>query len=76
MCDYAKDLLDDVLEETIRKPSGTALALEPTHATSVADAVAATAFEKARQSMGQWVRKAMCLVPVQISRCGGTTLTR
>ena len=72
MADYVTQLLEDVLEETIRKPHGTALALEPTHATSVSKAIATLDGEGAQQSMGQWVRKAMCLVPVQISRCGGT----
>lgn len=74
MAEYATQLLEDVLEETIRKPHGTALALEPTHATSVSKAIATLDGEGAQQGMGQWVRKAMSLVPVQISRCGGTVL--
>jgi hypothetical protein len=74
MVEYTKVLLEEVLEDGVCKPSGTVLALQPQSAGSVADALEAVEGADITESLGTWVRRALCLVPVQISRCAGNTL--
>lgn len=74
LAEYVRDLLEDVLHETTRKPHGKHVSLEPVPQASAADALAAALARAAPAPLGGWVRRAMCLVPLQISRCNGNTL--
>ena len=73
MAQYVDDLLEDVLEETTRKPHGRTLALQPVPHDSAAAALQAAA-QSPRAPLGGWLQRAMCLVPLQVSRCNGNTL--
>ena len=67
MVDYTEDLLDHALHIASQKPSGKLLALQPCTAPSVSAALSTIAAES--QGFGRWVRTAMCLLPLQLSRC-------
>jgi hypothetical protein len=69
MAQYVTELLEDALHETTQKPSGTVLKLIPDYSCSNQEAIDAISSQKEPVSLGQWVKGAMCLVPVQISRC-------
>jgi hypothetical protein len=73
MVGYVQDLFEDIFEETTRKPHGKILALELTAHDSAQSAVQA-APGSGRVPAGEWLRSAMCLVPLQISRCNGNSL--
>jgi hypothetical protein len=73
MADYGQELLDEVLEST-QKPAGKCLALKFVAARSSAAALAELCARRPPEDMGTWVRRAMALVPLQISRCAGNTL--
>jgi Guanylate-binding protein, N-terminal domain len=73
MASYTRDLLEDVLEVT-RKPHGQTLVLRPVTHTCVADALQQAAANGDAMRLGAWLRRTMCLVPQQISRCNGNTL--
>ena len=73
MVEYAEDLLHHSLHVASQKPVGKLLMLQPLSAPSVQRALAASA--SAGDAFGKWVRTAMCLVPLQLSRCGLTTTT-
>jgi hypothetical protein len=72
MAAYVDDLLEDVLKETTCKPHGKTLALKPLAHACVA--LRDAAGSDAPAPLGAWLRRAMCLVPLQVSRCNGNTL--
>jgi hypothetical protein len=74
MAEYVNELLDDALNETTQKPSGTVLQINPDYCCSSLEGSEAIFLEHEPVSLGQWVKGAMCLVPVQISRCAGNSL--
>jgi hypothetical protein len=76
MAGYAQELLRHALNDMAHKPHGTTLALAPAAATSAAEAVrqATQAEGPSARDLGTWVRDAMCIVPLQLSRCSGSTL--
>ena len=73
MVGYVKRVLDNVLQET-SKPYGRHIRLAPVAQLSAADALAAARTTAPALPLGAWVRRIMCLVPLQISRCTGNTL--
>eukprot|EP00892_Ulva_mutabilis_P011345 jgi/Ulvmu1/8583/UM045_0026.1 len=72
MVEYTQALLQHALHTASQKPSGRLLALEPCSATSVLGA--ASDVKAAAQDFGRWMRTAMCLLPLQLSRCMGNSL--
>jgi hypothetical protein len=74
MAGYVSDLLDDVLLDTTQKPHGKTLDITPITHTSISAALDYATQHSVPVEIGSWVRRAMCLVPLQISRCNGNTL--
>lgn len=74
LAEYTNDLLEGSLQDDAPKPHGKALELEGVGCTSIDEAIASITRDNETISFGSWVKKAMCLVPVQISRCGGNAL--
>lgn len=74
LAEYTNDLLDDALDGDTPKPHGSALELEGIGCTSIEDAVESISVSTEPTPFGAWVKRAMCLVPVQISRCAGSSL--
>lgn len=66
MVEYAEDLVHHALHVASQKPSGRLLALQPCMAPSVAEALARPTVDG--EELGRWMRTAMCLLPLQLSR--------
>ena len=67
MVEYAEDLIHHALHIASQKPAGRLLALQPCVAPSVADALERSA--TSGEDFGKWILTAMCLLPLQLSRC-------
>ena len=77
MTSYTRELVEHAVngpKPENQKPSGVTLKLDPQPSTSVCAIARAVFTACAAVDVGHWIRTAMCLVPLQLSRCSGNAL--